>query len=157
MKKEAKEILEAIALGSLAFGDMFPKKESFPITPKLLNSEIIQLLRELKTHNGKNLKSINELFDEVEGEPIHKIFITNSFRGVYENIPEKDKSSLKNVILKLSNGENLDSKYRIQNLLGGHLGCKKLRINSDLLLIYRYNFGVLELGLAKVSEKLILI
>ena len=54
---------------------------------------------------------------------------------------------LKDIILKLANGEVLDSKYKDHSLSGNWIGHRECHIQPDWLLIYHYDDNVLVLTL----------
>ena len=80
----------------------------------------------------------------------YKIEFTNSFKKQLKKIikQNKDISELLEVITKLANLENLDSKYRNHNLINDktYKDCSECHIKSDWLLIYKY-----------VDDKLVLV
>jgi mRNA interferase YafQ len=51
----------------------------------------------------------------------------------------KDTEKLKSVIRSLARGEKLDSIYRDHKLTGNYYGCRDCHIESDWLLIYKYD------------------
>jgi mRNA interferase YafQ len=51
----------------------------------------------------------------------------------------KDMEKLKSVIRSLARGEKLDQIYRDHKLTGNYYGCRDCHIESDWLLIYKYN------------------
>lgn len=80
------------------------------------------------------------------------IFRTNSFKKDYKKLTAKDKEFLKEVIIKLANGEELDIKYKDHKLIGNFVNCRECHIKPDLLLIYRINNDILELALTRVGS-----
>jgi len=80
------------------------------------------------------------------------IFRTNSFKKDYKKLNSKDKELLKEVIIKLSNNEELDLKYKDHKLIGNFVDCRECHIKPDLLLIYRINNDILELALTRVGS-----
>ncbi len=80
------------------------------------------------------------------------IFRTNSFKKDYKKLNLKDKELLKEVIIKLSNNEELDLKYKDHKLIGNFVDCRECHIKPDLLLIYRINNDILELALTRVGS-----
>lgn len=54
---------------------------------------------------------------------------------------------LKDIILKLANGETLDSKHKDHSLSGNWIGHRECHIQPDWLLIYHYDENVLVLTL----------
>lgn len=80
------------------------------------------------------------------------IFRTNSFKKDYKKLNSKDKELLKEVIIKLSNNEELDLKYKDHKLIGNFVDCRECHIKPDLLLIYRINNDILELALTRVAS-----
>jgi len=83
---------------------------------------------------------------------MYSIFRTKSFKKDYKKLTKKDKELLKEVIVKLANGESLEEKYKDHKLIGNYLGCRECHIKPDLLLIYRYNNDILELALVRVGR-----
>ena len=59
-----------------------------------------------------------------------------------------DISLLKSIVTKLANGESLDPKYKDHPLTGNWIGHRECHIQSDWLLVYRYEDDVLVLSLA---------
>ena len=64
----------------------------------------------------------------------------------------KDTDELFAVIDKLSNGEVLVEKYRDHGLSGNYKGCRECHIESDWLLIYEIDNGILVLMLYRVGS-----
>lgn len=58
---------------------------------------------------------------------------------------------LKDIVTKLANGETLDAKYKDHSLAGNWVGHRECHIQSDWLLIYRYEEDVLVLTLARTG------
>ena len=80
----------------------------------------------------------------------YKIDFTSNFKIQLKKIikQNRDISELLEVITKLANLENLDSKYRNHNLINDktYKDCSECHIKPDWLLIYKY-----------VDDKLILV
>ena len=80
----------------------------------------------------------------------YKIDFTSNFKKQLKKIikQNKDINELLEVITKLANLENLDSKYRNHNLINDktYKDCSECHIKPDWLLIYKY-----------VDDKLVLI
>ena len=80
----------------------------------------------------------------------YKIDFTSNFEKQFKKIikQNKDINELLEVITKLANLENLDSKYRNHNLINDktYKDCSECHIKPDWLLIYKY-----------VDDKLVLI
>ena len=80
----------------------------------------------------------------------YKIEFTTNFKKQLKKIIKQDKdiSELLEVITKLANLENLDSKYRNHNLINDktYKDCSECHIKPDWLLIYKY-----------VDDKLVLV
>ena len=80
----------------------------------------------------------------------YKIDFTSNFKKQLKKIikQNKDITELLEVITKLANLENLDSKYRNHNLINDktYKDCSECHIKPDWLLIYKY-----------VDDKLVLI
>jgi len=83
---------------------------------------------------------------------MYKIFRTKSFKKDYKKLTKNEKDLVKNIIIKLANGETLEEKYKDHKLIGDYLGCRECHIKPDLLLIYRYNDNILELALVRVGS-----
>ena len=83
---------------------------------------------------------------------MYEIFRTNTFKKDYKKLNNKDKELLKEIIIKLVNGEKLEEKYKDHKLIGNYLDCREYHIKPDLLLIYRINDDVLELALVRVGS-----
>ena len=80
----------------------------------------------------------------------YKIDFTSNFKKQFKKIikQNKDINELLEVITKLANLENLDSKYRNHNLINDktYKDCSECHIKPDWLLIYKY-----------VDDKLVLV
>ena len=80
----------------------------------------------------------------------YKIDFTSNFKNQLKKIikQNKDINELLEVITKLANLENLDSKYRNHNLINDktYKDCSECHIKPDWLLIYKY-----------VDDKLVLV
>ena len=80
----------------------------------------------------------------------YKIDVTSNFKKQLKKIikQNKDINELLEVITKLANLENLDSKYRNHNLINDktYKDCSECHIKPDWLLIYKY-----------VDDKLVLV
>ena len=83
---------------------------------------------------------------------MYQIFRTKSFKKDYKKLKANEKELLKEVIIKLANGEPLEEKYKDHKLIGDYLGCRECHIKPDLLLIYPYNNDILELALVRVGS-----
>ena len=57
----------------------------------------------------------------------------------------KDMERLKSVIRSLARGEKLDPIYRDRKLTGNYYGCRDCHVESDWLLIYKYDEETLSL------------
>lgn len=73
----------------------------------------------------------------------YQIDFTTNFKKQYKKIKKqgKDISKLYNVIEKIANGEELESKYQNHNLFNDkkYKNCKECHIEPDWLLIYQIN------------------
>ena len=71
----------------------------------------------------------------------YKIDFTSNFKKQYKKIKKqgKDLNKLYEIIEKLANGEELESKYKNHNLISDkkYKECKELHIEPDWLLIYQ--------------------
>ncbi|RBQ31028.1 type II toxin-antitoxin system mRNA interferase toxin, RelE/StbE family [Arcobacter sp. FW59] len=83
---------------------------------------------------------------------MYQIFRTSSFKKDYKKLSQKNKDILKEIIIKLSNNETLEEKYKDHKLIGDYLGCRECHIKPDLLLIYRIDNQILELALVRVGN-----
>jgi len=83
---------------------------------------------------------------------MYELFRTSSFKKDYKKLNSNEKNLLKIVIIKLSNGEELEERYKDHNLIGNYLGCRECHIKPDLLLIYRVDNNILELALVRVGS-----
>jgi len=83
---------------------------------------------------------------------MYKIFRTNSFKKDYKKLSTQDKNLIKDIIIQLSKGEELDKKYKDHKLIGDYIGCRECHIKPDLLLIYRVDNDILELALVRVGS-----
>jgi mRNA interferase YafQ len=83
---------------------------------------------------------------------MYEIFRTNSFKKDYKKLNNSEKILVKEVIIKLANGEDLENKYKDHKLIGNYLNCKECHIKPDLLLIYRIDNENLELALVRVGN-----
>jgi mRNA interferase YafQ len=80
---------------------------------------------------------------------MYTIFRTSSFKKDYKKLSASDKLKLKEVIILLSNNEQLEDKYKDHKLIGNYLGCRECHIKPDLLLIYKIDKDILELALVR--------
>jgi len=83
---------------------------------------------------------------------MYEIFRTNSFKKDYKKLTQKEKDELKEVIIKLANGEELEQKYKDHKLVGNYLSCRECHVRPDLLLVYRIDNEILELALVRVGS-----
>ena len=83
---------------------------------------------------------------------MYQIFRTSSFKKDYKKLSQKNKNILKEIIIKLSNNEILEEKYKDHKLIGDYLGCRECHVKPDLLLIYRIDNQVLELALVRIGN-----
>ena len=83
---------------------------------------------------------------------MYKIFRTNSFKKDYKKLSTQDKNLIKDIIIQLLKGEELDKKYKDHKLIGDYIGCRECHIKPDLLLIYRVDNDILELALVRVGS-----
>ena len=79
---------------------------------------------------------------------------TNQFRKDLKLAKKqgKDIEKLFVVIEKLANGEALEDKYPDHGLSGNYSGCRECHVESDWLLIYEIDNGVLVLMLYRVGS-----
>ncbi len=83
---------------------------------------------------------------------MYTIFRTGSFKKDYKKLTSAEQKQLKEIIIKLANGEPLEEKYRDHNLAGNYLGCRECHVKPDLLLIYRIDNTILELALVRTGS-----
>ncbi len=83
---------------------------------------------------------------------MYKIFRTTSFKKDYKKLTTNEKDLLKIVITKLVNGEKLEEKYKDHSLIENYLGCRECHVEPNLLLIYKIDDNILELGLVRVGN-----
>ena len=78
---------------------------------------------------------------------------TTQFKKDYKLAKKRhlDTDLLKDIIMKLANGETLPDKYRDHALSGNWIGHRECHINPDWLLIYRYENDVLVLTLTRTG------
>lgn len=83
----------------------------------------------------------------------YEIKNTTQFKKDYKLAKRRglDISLLKDIVTKLANGESLDSKYKDHSLTGDWVGHRECHIQSDWLLIYRYEEDVLILTLTRTG------
>jgi len=62
---------------------------------------------------------------------MYELFRTSSFKKDYKKLNSSDKDLLKTVIVKLSNGEELEERYKDHNLIGNYLGCRECHIKPE--------------------------
>ena len=79
---------------------------------------------------------------------------TTQFKKDYKLAKKRhlDTDLLKDIIMKLANGETLPDKYRDHALSGNWIGHRECHINPDWLLIYRYEDDTLVLTLARTGS-----
>ncbi len=72
----------------------------------------------------------------------YKVKFANEFKKNYKKIKKQGKNinKLKDVIIKLSNGETLEEKYRNHALNNNinYYNCYECHIEPDWLLVYKY-------------------
>ncbi len=83
---------------------------------------------------------------------MHEIFRTKSFKKDYKKLTKNEKDLVKNIIVKLANGETLEEKYKDHKLIEDYIGCRECHIKPNLLLIYRYDNDILELALVRTGS-----
>ena len=83
---------------------------------------------------------------------MYKIFRTTSFKKDYKKLSNKEKESVKTVITKLANKEELEEKYKDHSLIENYFGCRECHVKPNLLLIYRIDDDILELALVRVGS-----
>ena len=83
----------------------------------------------------------------------YQITYEKSFRRQYKLLIKRgyDIALLDDIILKLANGEPLQSKHRDHPLHGDRLGYRDCHIKDDWVLIYKIDKGVLTLILAETG------
>ena len=80
------------------------------------------------------------------------LFRTASFKKDYKKLSNTNKTLLKEIIIKLQMKEKLEKKYKDHKLIGNYSNCRECHIKPDLLLIYKINDNILELGLVRVGN-----
>ena len=83
---------------------------------------------------------------------MYTIFRTSSFKKQYKKLSALDKELLKEVIVTLANGKDLDEKYKDHKLIGNFKDLRECHVKPDLLLIYKKNDDILELALVQVGS-----
>jgi len=66
---------------------------------------------------------------------------SNQFDKDYKKIVksgQKDISKIKNIMFRLANCEQLDTKHKDHNLIGQYKGRRECHIEPDWLLVYRF-------------------
>ena len=83
----------------------------------------------------------------------YEIKNTTKFKKDYKLAKRRglDISLLKSIVTKLANDESLDPKYKDHPLTGNWIGHRECHIQSDWLLVYRYEDDVLVLTLARTG------
>lgn len=83
----------------------------------------------------------------------YEIKNTTQFKKDYKLAKRRglDISLLKSIVTKLANGESLDPQYKDHPLTGDWIGYRECHIQSDWLLVYRYEDDVLVLTLARTG------
>lgn len=83
----------------------------------------------------------------------YEIKNTTQFKKDYKLAKRRglDVSLLKDIVIKLANGEPLDSKHKDHPLAGNWAGHRECHIQPDWLLVYRYEEDVLILTLARTG------
>ena len=83
---------------------------------------------------------------------MYSIFRTASFKKQYKKLSSIEKELLKNIIILLTQNEQLDEKYKDHKLTGNFKDLRECHIKPDLLLIYKINNDILELALVQVGN-----
>lgn len=84
----------------------------------------------------------------------YEIKNTSQFKKDYKLAKRRgmDIGLLKELVVKLANGETLDVKYKDHSLSGNWIGHRECHIQPDWLLIYRYEEDVLVLTLTRMGS-----
>lgn len=84
----------------------------------------------------------------------YEIKNTSQFKKDYKLAKRRgmDIGLLKELVVKLANGEALDVKYKDHSLSGNWIGHRECHIQPDWLLIYRYEEDVLVLTLTRMGS-----
>ncbi len=84
----------------------------------------------------------------------YEIKNTSQFKKDYKLAKRRgmDIELLKELVVKLANGEPLDVKYKDHSLSGNWIGHRECHIQPDWLLIYRYEEDVLVLTLTRMGS-----
>ena len=83
---------------------------------------------------------------------MYSVFRTSSFKKDYKKLSDIDKQLLKDTIILLVDGKQLDEKYKDHKLIGNYQNCRECHIKPDLLLIYKIDNNILELALTRVGS-----
>ena len=83
---------------------------------------------------------------------MYSIFRTASFKKQYKKLSSIEKELLKNVIILLTQNEELEEKYKDHKLTGNFKDLRECHVKPDLLLIYKINNDILELALVQVGN-----
>jgi len=83
---------------------------------------------------------------------MYSIFRTASFKKQYKKLSSIEKELLKNIIILLTQNEQLDEKYKDHKLTGNFKDLRECHVKPDLLLIYKINNDILELALVQVGN-----
>ena len=85
---------------------------------------------------------------------MYEIKNTSQFKKDYKLAKRRgmDIELLKELVVKLANGEPLDVKYKDHSLSGNWIGHRECHIQPDWLLIYRYEEDVLVLTLTRMGS-----
>ncbi|WP_036225902.1 type II toxin-antitoxin system YafQ family toxin [Mesoaciditoga lauensis] len=75
----------------------------------------------------------------------YRIFRTKSFKKDYKKLSTKEKEVLRTVVIKIANGEKLDTKFKDHKLAGKLKNFRECHLKPNLLLIYRVDKTELEL------------
>ncbi len=83
---------------------------------------------------------------------MYSIFRTSSFKKQYKKLTISDRELLKEVIILLTQNNELDEKYKDHKLTGNFKDLRECHVKPDLLLIYKINDDILELALVQVGN-----
>ena len=86
---------------------------------------------------------------------MYKLESTAGFRKLYKKVSKHikfNKVIFDEIVEKLLQGEELDTKYKNHKLKGGMYGMSECHLAPDLLLVYRIDDDVLTLTLVKIGS-----
>ena len=82
----------------------------------------------------------------------YKLFYHKSFVKDYKKLGTNDRQLVDSIIIRLADGETLESKYHNHTLKGNLKGFSECHIKPNLLLIYAKYDETLELDMLRVGS-----